>query len=255
MMRKFQVKQDSGILRVSLLLDVQDIVGESIIFDDRRNALLWVDIVGKRIHRLFLDDMQHESWPTPEFPTSIGLRKDGGAIVGLTNRVALWDYGETFKTLAVPEPDLPDNRLNEGKVAPDGLFWVGTMQNNLNADGSPKDMTRNSGAVYRIAPEGSLRQLTPREYGISDTMAWTKDNHFLFADTLQNTIFGFNTDGISLSGRKTFFGPCDRGLPDGSCLDSEDQLWNCRVVGGAAVACISRHGELLRFTELPCSWR
>ena len=33
--------------------------------------------------------------------------------------------------------DLPDNRLNEGRVGPDGAFWVGTMQNNLNPDGSP----------------------------------------------------------------------------------------------------------------------
>jgi sugar lactone lactonase YvrE len=205
---------------VSLVLDARDIIGESIVYDDCRNALLWVDICGKRIHRLALGDMHHEIWPTPEFPTSIGLRKDGGAIVGLTNRVALWDYGEKFETLAMPELDLPDNRLNEGKVAPDGSFWVGSMQNNLNTDGSPKAATRNSGAVYRITSDGTVQQLTPREYGIPNSMAWTEDHGFIFADTTQNTIFRFATDGSSLHDRQIFFGPMRRESPNiGSAPD------------------------------------
>jgi sugar lactone lactonase YvrE len=253
-MPKEQFPQNRIFPGVSLVLDARDIIGESIVYDDCRNALLWVDMGGKRIHRLALEEMRHEIWPTPEFPTSIGLRKDGGAIVGLTNRVALWDYGERFETLAVPELDLPDNRLNEGKVAPDGSFWVGSMQNNLNTDGSPKATTSNSGAVYRITPDGTVQQLTPREYGIPNSMAWTEDHGFIFADTMQNTIFRFATDGTSLLGRQILFGPFDRGLPDGSCLDADGQLWNCRVVGGAAVAYISKRGELQKLVELPCSW-
>ena len=41
----------------------------------------------------------------------------------MRDRVALWDYGGEFRTLAIIEPDLPDNRLNEGRVGPDGAFW------------------------------------------------------------------------------------------------------------------------------------
>lgn len=77
----------------------------------------------KRIHRLRLAERRHEAWPAPDFPTSIGLRTDGGAIVAMLDRVALWDYGGEFRTLAIIEPDLPDNRLNEGRVGPDGAFW------------------------------------------------------------------------------------------------------------------------------------
>lgn len=239
---------------VRLVLNCEDIVGESIAYDDRRNALVWVDIGGKRIHRLALDGGKHEIWDAPEFPTSIGLRRDGGAIVGLTSRVALWDFGGPFRTLAIPEPDLPDNRLNEGRVAPDGSFWVGTMQNNLKADGTPKDMNRNSGAIYRVASDGAVTQLTPREYGISNTMAWTDDGRFLFADTLQNTIFVFALRKGRLEQRRVFHGPIDRGLPDGSCLDDQGHLWNCRVAGGAAVACFNTDGELEELIDLPSTW-
>ncbi len=59
--------------------------------------------------------------------TSIGLRHDGCAIVGLNKRVVLWELDDCFDTLAEIEPDLPHNRLNEGCVALDGSFWVGTM--------------------------------------------------------------------------------------------------------------------------------
>jgi sugar lactone lactonase YvrE len=68
---------------------------------------------------------------TPRGLTGAGLshldrtadRPDGGAIVGLRDRVALWDCSGEFRTLAIIEPDLPDNRLNECRVGPDGAFW------------------------------------------------------------------------------------------------------------------------------------
>lgn len=237
-----------------LVLDAKDIVGESLIYDDRREALVWVDIGGKRIHRLWLADRRHEEWPAPDFPTSIGLDRNGDAIVGLRDRVALWRFGGAFETLAVVEPDLPDNRLNEGKVGPDGAFWVGTMQNNLNPDGSPRDMDRHSGAIYRVTRDGEVTRLTPREFGITNTMAWTGDGRFLTADTLRNEIYAYDFAAGAISNKRLFAGPYPRGFPDGSCLDAEDNLWNCRVAGGSGVLRLSPEGTPADFVELPCSW-
>lgn len=53
-------------------------------------------------------------------------------------QVVLWTPGAHFETLAPIEASIADNRLNEGQVAPDGSYWVGTMQNNLTAQGEPK---------------------------------------------------------------------------------------------------------------------
>ncbi len=237
-----------------LVFDAADIVGESAVYDERRDALLWVDIGGKRIHRLSLTKRTHEAWPAPDFPTSIGLRADGGAIVGLRDRVALWDYDGEFRALAIVEPDLPDNRLNEGRVGPDGAFWVGTMQNNLDPDGAPRDMTRDSGAIYRVDRNGNVSQLTPREYGIANTMAWTNDGRFLTADTTRNEIYAYDLRAEDLANRRVFAAPLERGLPDGSCLDADGFLWNCRVAGGACIARFRPDGGLDRLVELPCTW-
>lgn len=243
-------------MQASVLFEAQDIVGESIIWSDDEHALYWVDIGGKRIHRLKVATARHDTWPTPDFPTSIGIRRAGGFIVGLAREICFWRPGEAFEILAVPEPDMPDNRLNEGRVAPDGSFWVSTMQNNLNPDGAPKHMDANTGAVYRIDPSGTITRLTPNEYGITNTMGWTRNNRFLFADTLANEIYSFAYDPEAkvISDRRTIVSGFDRGLPDGSCLDADDHLWNCRVVGGAAVARFSAEGTLSTLIELPVSW-
>ncbi len=131
-----------------LIFDSRNVVGESLIWDDRRNRLLWVDIVGRKIHRLDPLTLDHESWDTPELVTSIGLRHDGGAIVGLRKELMLWDFGGPFRTIARIEPDHPDTRLNEGVVAPDGSFWVGTMMNNIGAG-------RRTAPPSRATPDGS----------------------------------------------------------------------------------------------------
>lgn len=243
-------------MQTSIQFAAQDIVGESVIWAAHEQALYWVDIVGKRIHRLEPESGRHDAWPAPDFPTSIGLREKGDFIVGLGREVCFWRPGGAFEHFVVPEPDLPENRLNEGRVAPDGSFWVSTMQNNLNPDGTPRDMTRKSGAIYRIDADGSVTQLTPREYGITNTMGWTADNRFLFADTPENEIYSFAYDPQSkrLSDRRTIVKGFARGLPDGSCMDAEDTLWNCRVVGGASIARFTSRGELLALVELPVSW-
>jgi sugar lactone lactonase YvrE len=87
-------------------------------------------------------------------------------------------------------------------------------------------------------------------------MAWTSNNRFLFADTLANEIYAFDYDPAAkaISNRRTIVSGFERGLPDGSCLDSEDALWNCRVVGGASVARFSETGERLGVVDLPVSW-
>jgi len=183
--------------RVRIVLDCQDHTGESAIWDAAGQRLVWVDIGNKRIHRLDPPSGHHETWATPEFVTSIGLRHDGVAIVSLARRIALWNFGGAFETFAEPENDRPGNRFNEGKVGPDGCFWVGSMQNNLRDDASERDMTGRHGALHRVESNGKFVRLTPYNIGISNTMAWTSDGRFLFGDTLENVIYQY--DWISTS--------------------------------------------------------
>lgn len=239
-------------MNVRCVLEAADGVGESLVYDGERNALVWVDIAGRRIQRLDLGSGAVERWPTEEFPTSIGLREGGGAIVGLTRRVALFDFA-TLTPFVDVEPDLPGNRLNEGRVDPWGRFTVGTMQNNLTSEGDPKEMTENSGAVHLVHPDGRLERLTANDFGITNTMIW-RDGTFVVADTLADTLYAYDQDPVTgaLSNRRTFAGGVGRGLPDGSCQDSDGFIWNARF-GGGCLARFSPDGAVDRIVDLPCT--
>jgi sugar lactone lactonase YvrE len=243
-------------VEAELILDARNVVGESLVWDDRSNRLVWVDIIGRKIHRLDPMTSDHEVWDTPDLVTSIGLREDGGAIVGLRKEVALWDFGGPFRALATIEPDYPDTRLNEGVVAPDGSFWVGTMMNNIGADDAPAEITKDAGRLYRLDRSGKVSALSDDRFGITNTMAWTADGRFITADTMKNQLYSYRLDRSSsrLDDRRPLFGGFTRGLPDGSCMDADGHLWNCRVVGGNCLARIAPDGALDQVMELPCSW-
>jgi len=232
------------------------IVGESLVWDDRRGLLLWVDMLGRAIHAYDPATTRHTVWDTPEIVTSIGMRADGGYIVGLRKRVTLWEPGSPFRAFAEPEADLPDNRLNEGVVGPDGCFWVGTMQDNVAPDGTSRAQTAKTGRVWRITPEGAVLPLCEDHFGLTNTIAWPEPGRVVIGDTGENTLYSYTWSAgqRALRNRRVFFGPHEAGLPDGSCVDARGCLWNCRVVGGARVLCIDGEGVERAHVTTPCTW-
>ena len=70
-------------MAAKLALSAQDVVGESLVRDDRRNRLVRVDIMGRRIRSLDPATGAYRLWPVPGHPTSIGLCTDGSAIPGM----------------------------------------------------------------------------------------------------------------------------------------------------------------------------
>ena len=236
-------------------LPIKNIVGESLVWDFRYNRFLWVDIISKLIHAFDPQKGKHESWPTPDFVTSIGLSADGGYIVGLCHEITLWRPYQEFDTLAIPEPNMPNNRLNEGVVGPDGAFWVGTMQNNIKSNGDPKEITASSGAIYRVTVDGTVTRISEQTFGITNTLIWSGDR-LITADTIENKIYSFGIDSSTgmLEDRRTILEGFDRGLPDGSTPDIEGAFWNCRVVGGACLLRLSAQGELINTIDLPVTW-
>jgi len=133
-------------------------------------------------------------------------------------------------------------------------LWVGTMQNNVAPDGSPVDIANDAGRLYRIAPDGAVTRLTEDRFGITNTLAWTPDGRLLTADTMANTLYSYPIENSRLGPRRTLLENFPRGLPDGSALDAEGALWNCRVVGGACVIRILPDGTVDRIIDLPCTW-
>lgn len=228
-------------------------VAEGPIWDAATQRLFWVNIIGKTIHA-HQTEGKVQVWQSDDFPTALALSRRGDkALVALASGMA-WLELKTGKFDRFAEPEtMPGNRLNEGKCDPQGRFWAGTMQTNLNADGSGKDMDRNSGALFRIDPDGTSSQHTGHEFGISNTLAWSPDETtFYFGDSVRNVIFAYDwhADEGAISNPRVHLEGFERGAPDGSAIDEDGCLWNARF-GGSCLVRITPTGAIDQIIELP----
>ena len=57
---------------------------------------------------------------------------------------------------------------------------------------------------------------------------------FYFGDTIANVIWSYDYDPLegTISNETQFFQDFERGLPDGSTVDTEGYLWNCQFYSG-----------------------
>jgi sugar lactone lactonase YvrE len=175
--------------------------------------------------------------------------------LSLGSGIALWKPAtDEPHTLLFAVPGWPFVRCNDAGVDPGGAVWVGSMRNNVGENGDPREAGGSDGVLYRIDGTGAGSEWR-RELGISNTFRWSPDNsRFYFGDTLQNCIWSYEYDlaSGSICGEKPFFQDFERGLPDGSAMDTEGYLWNCRYGGGCIVR-VAPDGKVDRVIELPVS--
>jgi sugar lactone lactonase YvrE len=240
-------------MRVEVALDCRNGVGEGPFWDRAAETLWWVDIPGRKLFRWRPGAGAPQVWPTHDFPSAVVLRRSGGAVVAMRDGLHFFDpKSGQFAPFVKLEPDRPENRTNDAKCDARGDFWVGTMQNNLNEDGSDKPMTGAFGALYRVRPDGEFTREVDG-VGLSNTLAWTDDGRtLLFGDTGSNVILAYPVRDDGGLGRPWVFRDAE-GLPgycDGSAIDAEGFLWNARFAGGCLVR-LAPDGSLERKLELP----
>lgn len=235
-------------------LPQRDQLGEAPFWDEATQALWWVDIVGKRVQRLDEDD-EVRAWATPGFPSAAVPCASGGLMVPMQDGVHRLNLGSGL-TEPFARPDAnPANRSNECRADPQGRLWLGTMANNLAADGTPVPLSGTSGGLFSIEPDGRPTPVLA-DIGISNTLAWSPDGATLhFADSLKGVIWAFPFDAATGKlGERRVFADHDAapGEPDGSAMDADGYLWNARW-GAGIVARFAPDGRLDRVVELPAT--
>lgn len=231
-----------------------DVCGEGCVWHPQQNAVFWTDINRGLLHRLEIKSGHVETWRFDQPVTAVALtNRPELLILVLGGRIVLWDtrtHREADGLFHLPE--WPDVRCNDARVDPAGVLWFGTMQNNVRSDGTAMDITEWKGALYSIAANGEVKQWHSG-FGISNTLVWSPDGETMyFADTLANIIYRgrFNPADSILEGREIFFRGFERGLPDGSTIDAEGYLWNCRYSGSCIVR-IAPNGTVAKIIETP----
>ncbi|WP_419759080.1 SMP-30/gluconolactonase/LRE family protein [Acidisoma sp.] len=219
--------------------------GETPTWDDQAGALYFCDIPGGRLHRFHPATEEKTSWQLPEVLGSFALCRSGRILVCQKQKLMMFDtVTQTLEPFAqVVEADT--NRLNDGKVGPDGCFWVGTI--NEGSDGSP------SGHLYRVTPAGEV-EVKVEGLKNANGLAWTADGRTMFhSDTRGPWIdcWDFDPATGAISNRRRFADVSnEEGRPDGGALDVEGFYWSA----GSGMSVINRFapdGRLVEKVAMP----
>ncbi len=222
------------------------LLGEGPVWHTAEQALYFVDILNPRLFRLDPATDALEFWPMPAAIGSFGLCRDGRAIVALRDGISYFDFATGRLDFIVnPEPDAPTNRLNDGKVGPDGRFWVGSMD-----DRAEKEPV---GGLYRIDHDGRCTKMLDGLV-ISNGLAWSPDGSVLYhADTRPGYLQAFDYDaqtGAIANRRLLRHFDNAEGRPDGGAMDVEGCYWSA----GNSAGCLNRiapDGTILARIDLP----
>ena len=233
-----------------------DWCGEGAVWHAAERSLYWTDINRFLIHRFDSADGSVKTWFFAEPVTSLILTdRDDTLAVTLGSRVIFWkpSTGEQ-RDQGYHVPGWPKVRSNDARADSRGSLWLGTMRNNVNPDGSPGEVGGTDGFLVRIDPDGSVTEWK-RDVGISNTVIWSPDRtRFYFADTLLDEVYVYDYDAATggIQGERKFFAGFECGKPDGSTVDSEGYLWNCRY-GGHSIVRVAPDGVIDRVIEMPVS--
>ena len=238
--------------KVELFKDVKNSLGEGITWSSLNSCIYWLDIMPKSVlFKIDLYSNKLETFDLPEFVTASSIISNNEIALVSNNGVNRFDFKtNSYERIIDVEKDIPLNRSNDGASDARGRLWFGTMQNNFNKDGSAKSLDTKSGSLYCLS--GNQLNVVEKNLGIPNTFVWSPDNtKFYFADTVEGSLleYNFNLDEGILSDKKIFFN-FDRGAPDGSTIDSEGFIWNCRW-GGSCVVKIDPKGRVDQIYELP----
>jgi sugar lactone lactonase YvrE len=231
-----------------------DICGEGAVWHTSDRSVYWVDINRFLIHRFTPSNKYIRNWFFDEPVTALTVtdRDDTLAIV-FGSGVILWQPQLDKRSAPIFRLESwPRVRLNDARADPRGSLWLGSMRNNVNADGSSSEAGGRDGVLYRLDPDGAVTRWCDN-IGIANTLAWSPDRaRFYFADTLQNIVWAYDYDIATgaISNQRSFLQNFARGLPDGSSVDAEGYLWNCRHAGGCIVR-VAPSGKIDCVIEMP----
>jgi L-arabinonolactonase len=240
----------------NLVLDARCQHGEGVVWDDRRQQVLWVDIDGAALWLLDPASGQSRHWPLPDRAGCIGLAEDGSLLLALAKglyhadlaaALAAEDAPLPLRELAPVEAGNADTRVNDGRCDRHGNFVFGTMNESA---GHPA-----TGRWYQYSARHGLRLLPLPGVAIPNSVCFSPDGRTLYyCDTVSGQIMCCDYDpelaGCSNSRLFARVDDLPGASPDGSCMDADGGLWNAQW-GGSRVVRYLPDGRIDRIIPVP----
>lgn len=230
------------------IVDCRDLLGEGIVYDDRRHAILWTDIEGKRFHELHLDyekpnKLRFITYHLPKMLGSFGLLEEEGnpaaggdaapeipLLCAWEDGFQLYDIGKGKELSDMSEgevvnPNKGPSRLNDGRTSPDGKHFI--------CGAYYGEVAENYEKVFKVEQRDGKLYHEPivDKVQVTNSISWSLDGSRMFlADSPTKKIFtyAYNAENGTLSDKRLLIrrSKDEAFVADGSCVDTEGCLWN-----------------------------
>lgn len=209
------------------------------------DRLLYVDIEGHKVISYDPEKGSELVWDVGERVGTVVPRAAGGLVIAGDRGFSFLDETSGKVTpIADPEPEKENNRFNDGKCAPDGYFFAGTIS-----------LVKKAGDadLYRLSPELEVS----KAYGPvtnSNGIVWSADGSTCYyIDTPTKRVLAFDYDrGLMTNPRPVVAMNHLDASPDGMAIDENGLLWIAFCHGACVTAFDPVSGYEEERIELPC---
>ena len=189
-------------MHCELIVDARNGTGESPVWHPSEQALYWVDIPARQLHRW--QDGAHQVWQGDEMLACIA-RTERGWVAGMESGIfqlqAQADGRLDSSRVAAVEHPQHGMRFNDGRCDRQGRFWAGSML---------MDMQQGAhvGALYRLDGEGRLHQQL-KDMIVPNGLAFSPDGSRMYlSDSHPNVqkiwTFDYDTDSGTPHNQRLF---------------------------------------------------
>lgn len=217
-------------------------LGEAPFYDENTDRISFVDITAGAFFLMTSDGRIEEFNLGQAIGAAVPAEKPGTYMLAAKDGLYLYEEGNARKVYDLQKYYLDYQRSNDAKADPMGRLYIGSVTGD---DDHPQ-----SGNLYCC--DGRMRILQA-DTKIANGMAWSSDRKkFYFSDSMDHAVYIYDYDILTgvIVNRKILF-TIENGVPDGMCIDSEDNLW-LAIWGGSRIECHSgASGELLAVIDVP----
>lgn len=218
--------------------------GEGPLWD--KNRLLYVDIEAYKIIAFDPATGEENIWDVGQRVGTVVAREQGGLVWAGDQGFFFLDEETGVSTpIADPEPDLLDNRFNDGKCDPLGGFWAGTISLKKRPEASLYCLHRDLTVDKKFGPVTN-----------SNGIVWTRDGATMYyIDTPSKKVraFDYDVSTAAISNERVIWDTsADSSSPDGMTIDNEDRLWVAFCHGGKVVCFDPATRSVVQQVDFPC---
>jgi sugar lactone lactonase YvrE len=202
--------------------------GESLLWDDRRDRLYFVDCAAQTLHWLDGDDATLQTMQMPSMATGIVCTDDGTLVAALDDGLHVVDVDAGTTEALSPYPDAIGGRCND--LCADTAGHIITGKLNLGpAEGSAWWFSRADG--WRLV-DPDIANTNGPTVGVLGG-----ETTLIIGDTSADYYRYSYDPAAGAVGERSVFGDMSEldGMPDGATLDAGGGLW-CALVGGSQLA-------------------